>query len=145
MARGVTELLPVFTSEWADACARILNSQDGYRTAASTWEATIVLTMTAIGGEVSERRVFLELHRGECRQARAGSPADEVNARYVLSGSAAAWQQVLTGTVAPLFAIMSGKLRITKGALMELMPYVNAAKELVSAAALVPASFPDAT
>jgi putative sterol carrier protein len=139
----MTERLPVFSSEWASACARILNGQDGYRSAASTWEATIVLTMTAIGADGNERRVFLDLYRGECRSARAAVASDEEGARYVLSGTAAAWEQVLTGTLAPLLAIMTGKLRITKGGLMDLMPYVGAAKELVAAAALVPASFPD--
>ncbi len=139
----MSQRLPVFTSDWATACAQILNGQDGYRKAAATWEVTIVLTMTAVTDEGEERRVFLDLYRGECREARAGHSADEVNARYVLSGTMAAWEQVLTGTVAPLLAIMSGKLKITKGALMELMPYVGAAKELVAAAALVPASFPE--
>jgi putative sterol carrier protein len=40
-----------------------------------------------------------------------------------------------------LFAIMTGRLRITKGSLLNLMPYVGAAKELVGAAAAVPSSF----
>lgn len=140
----MTDRLPVFSNDWARACAHLLNSQDGYRAAAAGWEATIVLTMSGLSGEENERRVFLDLHRGECREARAGTAEDEAAAKYVLSGSATAWQQVLMGTLAPLFAIMSGKLKITKGSLMELMPYVNAAKELVSAAALVPASFPEA-
>lgn len=137
-----TPRLPVFSHEWASACARLLNGQDGYRASAATWEATLVLTMTSIGADGSERRVYLDLYRGECREARSAAAEDEALARYVLSGTAAAWEQVLTGSVPPLLAIMSGKLVIAKGGLMELMPYVGAARELVSAASLVPASFP---
>jgi putative sterol carrier protein len=142
VAGNLTELLPVFSNQWAAACARFLNGQDGYRSAAANWEAAIVLTMTAIGADGGERRVFLDLYRGECREARAAEAADEEKAKYVLSGTAAGWQQVLTGTIPPLLAIMSGKLRITKGGLMDLMPHVGAAKELVAAASRVPASFP---
>ena len=65
----------------------------------------------------------------------------EAAARYVLAGTTAAWQQVLTGAVPPLLAIMTGKLKLTKGALAELLPYVNAAKELVLTAASVPGVF----
>lgn len=74
--------------------------------------------------------------------ARAASQEDEAEARYVLSGTVVAWQQVLTGSVAPLLAIMTGRLRLSKGSLMELLPYVTAAKELVAAASRVPARFP---
>jgi len=136
------EEVPVFSDAWARACAEMLKLQDGYRSAAAGWEATIMLTMSAIEADGSERRVFLDLWRGECRMARAASQEDEAEARYVLSGTVVAWQQVLTGSVAPLLAIMTGKLRLSKGSLMELLPYVTAAKELVAAASRVPARFP---
>ena len=61
--------------------------------------------------------------------------------RFVLSGSTGAWEQVLSGRVAPLLAIMSGKLKLTRGSLAELLPYVTAAKELVTAVASVPGVF----
>ena len=79
---------------------------------------------------------------GSCRGARAAQAEDEGDARYVLSGTAESWRLVLNGALPPLHAIMTGKLRLAKGNLMELLPWVNAAKELVSAAAAVPASFP---
>ncbi len=135
--------LPVFSDSWAIACADVLNQNSAYRTAAATWEGAILLLMTpnATGGE--ERRVFLDLWHGECRSARAAYLADEQEARYVLAGTQAAWQLVLTGKVAPLLAIMTGKLRLAKGSLAELVPYTGAAKELVSAAAAIDAIFPD--
>jgi putative sterol carrier protein len=134
---------PVFSDSWATACAVMINQNPAYRAAAVTWEGAILLLMTPdrAGGE--ERRVFLDLWHGECRSARAASAADELEARYVLAGTQAAWRMVLTGQVAPLLAIMTGKLRLAKGALAELIPYTGAAKELVSAAAAIDASFPE--
>jgi putative sterol carrier protein len=119
----------------------VLNQREGYRAAAATWEGAILLVMLGDGAG-QERRVFLDLWHGDCRDARAAGPEDEAAARYVLTGTVAAWQQVLTSAVAPLVAIMTGKLRLSKGSLVELIPYVNAAKELVAAAALVQATFP---
>lgn len=135
--------LPVFSDAWATACSRILNQNNAYRAAAATWEGALLLHMGTETGGGEERRVFLDLWHGECRQARAAAPADESDARYILSGSTSAWRLVLTGKVAPLVAIMTGKLMLTKGSLVELLPYVTAAKELVSTAASVEAVFPD--
>jgi len=132
--------LPVFSDAWARACAEMLSAREAYRVAAANWEGAVVLVMA---GEGSERRVFLDLWRGDCRAARAAELADEELARYVLSGTHAAWRQVLTGTLAPLLAIMTGKLRLTKGNLAELVPYAGVARELVAAAAAVPAVFPE--
>ncbi|MFN8650780.1 MAG: SCP2 sterol-binding domain-containing protein [Gemmatimonadales bacterium] len=132
----------VFSDEWAVICARTLNEGNGYRTVAAAWEARIVLTMTAVGSDGGERRVWLDLAEGSCRGARAAQAEDEGDARYVLSGTAESWRLVLNGALPPLHAIMTGKLRLAKGNLLELLPWVNAAKELVSAAAAVPASFP---
>ncbi len=134
--------LPVFSDGWARACAVQLNGMGGYRAVAATWETVIVLTMTDLGPEREERRVLLELSEGSCREARAAVVEDEAGARYVLCATGETWRLVLTGAMPPLGAIMTGKLRLAKGNLLELFPYVNAAKELVSAAALVPAVFP---
>lgn len=136
--------LPVFSEAWALACAEMLNRNAAYRTAASSWEGAILLLMTPDNATGEERRVFLDLWHGECRAARAAIPADEAEARYILTGSESNWKLVLTGAVAPLLAIMTGKLRITKGSLAELLPYTAAAKELVTSAAAIASSFPSA-
>jgi putative sterol carrier protein len=135
--------LPVFSDAWAMACSLVLNQNIAYREAAATWEGALLLHMSPEPGGSDERRVFLDLWHGECRAARAAAPADETEARYVLTGSISSWRLVLTGRVPPLVAIMTGRLRLTKGSLVELIPYIGAAKELVSTAASVEAVFPD--
>lgn len=132
----------IFSGEWAAICARTLNEGGEYRTVASAWEARIVLTMTGVGADGAERRVWLDLFQGSCREARAALAEDESEARYVLSGTAESWRMVLSGALPPLTAILTGKLRLAKGSVMELVPWVSAARELVRAAAAVPATFP---
>lgn len=136
--------LPVFSDAWATACADVINKSSAYRAAAATWEGALVLLMTPDTVPGEERRVFLDLWHGDCRSARAAHADDENAARYVLAGTESAWRMVLTGKLAPLLAIMTGKLKLAKGSLAELLPYTGAAKELVTAASAIEASFPGA-
>ncbi len=134
---------PVFSDEWARACGAALNQNPAYREAALTWEGAVLLRLTPALESDPVQLVYFDLWHGECLTARAAAPEDETLARYAMSGSASAWRQVLTGQVAPFLALMTGKIRLTKGALAELLPHVNAAKELVLTFARVPATFPD--
>ncbi len=134
--------LPVFSDAWASACAEVINRSSGYRAAAATWEGALILLMTPDKVPGEERRVFLDLWHGDCRSARAATLDDDATARYVLAGTVSSWHLVLTGRTAPLLAIMTGKLRLAKGSLAELVPYTAAAKELVTAASMIEAVFP---
>jgi putative sterol carrier protein len=133
--------IPVFSDAWALACAEALERRPAYRVAAAQWEGAVMLVMHAEGGR--QWRVLLDLWRGECRLARAATAEDEVHARYVLSATLLSWRALLTGQLAPILAVMTGKLRLVKGNLAELIPYAGVAKELVGAAAEVPAVFPE--
>lgn len=135
--------ISVFSDDWAKACQDLINANAAYRDAAQSWEGAVLLLMSDGPATARERRVYLDLWHGACRGARAAGPADEAEARYILLGTAEVWRQVLTGRVAPLFAVATGKLRLAKGPLLDLLPYAAAAKELIAAACGVPASFPD--
>lgn len=134
---------PVFSGEWATACGAALNENPAYREAARNWEGAVLLQLASAEGAEGAQMVYFDLWHGECRAARAATPEDEALARYVMSGTAGAWQQVLTGKVAPLMALLTGRIKLTRGALAELLPHVNAAKELVLTFATVPATYPD--
>ena len=74
---------------------------------------------------------------------RPGRHAQDLEtARYVLTGKAGAWKDVLTGRTAPLLAIMTGKLKLSRGSLGELAPFAGAAKELVVTAQAIDTGFP---
>ncbi len=124
----------VFSAPWADAFAAELSRSEAYRQAAATWEGSILLQTAANG-------VFLDLWHGECRSARPATAEDESSADYVLFADEAIWQKVLHGELEPLFGIMSGKLKLQRGSLVRLTPYIQAARELVHAASRVATSF----
>lgn len=125
---------PVFSATWAEAFAAELQKSEAYRSAAATWEGSLLL-------KAGSRGVFLDLWHGTCRAAREATAHDEATADFLLHGEDEVWRKVLHGELEPLFAIMSGKLQLRRGSLMRLTPYINAARELVKAATRVDTSF----
>jgi putative sterol carrier protein len=132
----------IFSAEWAKAWKRAIDSHAGYRVAAATWEGSLALEMRDPSGAATDRAVYVDLWHGTCRGARVAVAEDLATAGFVLSGSTEIWRRVLRGEVAPLMAIMTGRLTLTRGSLAALIPYAAAAKALVDAAAGVPARFP---
>jgi len=136
----------LFGEDWARAWREEIAASEAYRSAAASWEGAMVFAMTAdeACGVPGERRVYLDLWHGDCRDARAAAEEDFTAAAYVLTGAPAVWREVLEGGLEPLLAVMSGKLRLARGSVARLLPYVRAAKELLAAARRVPTEFPGA-
>jgi len=135
--------IEVFTEAWAAEWCRVLNSRPAYQEAAANWEGGVALVMARDGTAASgQRAVYLDLWHGRCRGARVALPEDLTAATYVLSGTAPAWRGILSGTMAPLTALMTGKIRLTRGSMASLIPFAAAARELVVAATEMEVSFP---
>lgn len=134
----------VFTDEWSRACCERLNASAAYRAAAATWEGTIVLVMApdAAQGVSGERAVFIDAHRGECRGARVATAEDRDSAAFVFSADVPAWKRLLAGELEPVSAVMTGKLRLVRGGLMQVAKHAAAAREMIAAAAEVGGTFP---
>lgn len=134
----------MFSHAWAEAWGDAIRANEAYRGAARSWEWPIVLTMKAdpeLG--VPERSVYADLFHGDCREARAATPADLESAPYVLAGEPRNWKRVLDGELEPISGIMRGKLKLARGSLASLLPYVPAAKQLVVSATRVETVFPE--
>ena len=134
--------IPIFTEAWALAWSEELNASSTYREAARTWEGPVVLVLDA--GDAGERAVFVDLWHGECRTAREAEDNDHDLAEIVIRGDLATWRRVLERDLDPVFGLMSGRLRLTKGSMSRMMPYVEASKELVAAATRIATLLPDA-
>jgi putative sterol carrier protein len=134
----------IFTDAWARAWGEELRRSDLYRTAAAGWEGSILMVLESGEGLelVEDRPVLLDLRHGECRDARAASAADREAAPFVLTAGARVWKRLLTADLDPLFAVMSGKLRLDRGNVARLLPYTQAAKEMVAAARRIEAGYP---
>lgn len=136
----------LFSAEWAGAWGEALRANEDYRRAASSWKWPLVLTMSAApeAGLPEERAVYLDLFHGDCREARVDTAADVAAVPYIISADPATWKRVLEREIEPLSGLMRGKLKLAKGSLTALIPYVSAAKEMVLAATRIGTLFPDA-
>lgn len=136
--------LEVFTQRWAQAWADELRASAEYRRAALKWEGSLLLEMEADpdDGVAEDRAVFLDLWHGDCRGARIPDEEDREEARYVIRAGARQWRKVLAGEMEPITALMSGQLKLARGSLARLVPYVKASTELLAAATRIGSHFP---
>ncbi len=123
--------MQLFDGEWALRWASAIRESEAYRLAGASWRQTIVLEVTENGGS---RAVWADLFEGTCREAREASAEDRASAPVVLSAERAVWDDLIAGRQDAVVALMSGRLRLGRGSLFTLMPYAQAAKELVLAA-----------
>jgi ribonucleoside-diphosphate reductase beta chain len=124
--------MDLFTDPWARAWGERLNESAPYRAAAQRWEGAVLLEELGPDGEV-HGAVFLDLLHGRCLESRVAAAGDEDRAAYVICATRPNWEAVLSG-MAPISALLRGKLRLRKGGLASLVPFTAAASELVAAA-----------
>ena len=129
--------LPLFGDAWAQRWAAEIAESEAYRRAAAGWEGALVLALPPAEGGA----VWVDLFHGACRGARAATAADRNAAAYVLEAPLPVWQRLLAGSLDPLWALVSGKVRLARGNLAGLVPWATAARELVAAARKVPTAF----
>ena len=134
----------VFGRSWTAAWAEEIRASDAYRKAARRWKWPLLLVLRAdpVRGLTSDRRVYLDLLAGSCREARPGSAEDAARADFVLSGDLATWTEILHGTLDPFAAIVRRRLTLEKGSMATLAMHSAAAKALVRTAARVDTAFP---
>jgi putative sterol carrier protein len=139
--------IEVFTDEWAQAWKDALNESAAYEKAAKTWEWPLVLVMEADPDEnvPADRAVYVDLYHGKCRAARTASPEDVAAAPYVITADPYTWREVMEGTLESISGIMRGRLVLTRGNMVVLARYVQAATELVHAATRIDSAFPGAS
>jgi putative sterol carrier protein len=123
--------MELFSPSWQAAWKDRLNACDTYRTAAATWEGALILDVTTASG-TPDVRLFLDLHKGECRDIRPALPQDDC--RFELSAPRTIWLDLLQNGSDPIYLVMRGKLKLLKGSKAQLLPYARAAKAMLSAA-----------
>ncbi|NDJ86720.1 MAG: wax ester/triacylglycerol synthase family O-acyltransferase [Chloroflexi bacterium] len=130
--------MELFSAEWAQAYREAINRNDAYRNVSGNWEAgSLAFVIKGSGGNGLHKgsAVWLDLYKGDCREARSLPPEEaKETADFVIEGDYNSWMQVLNGNAQPLMMIMRGKLRLAKGSLRKLLPYAQSAQELVHSA-----------
>lgn len=129
----------IFSKDWALAWQQQLNENQAYRKAAAKWEWPLVLILD---DPQAPQQIYLDLWQGHCREARPAIAADIETVPYVISAPTEKWQQILSGEIDPMIALMRGHMKLDKGKMFALARYGSAAKQLVLSAAKVPGYFP---
>lgn len=135
----------IFTGDWARAWCRELNESEAYAAAAEDWEGALILRVQADPsyGIEEDRAVWVDLHHGACRGARAAADDDAGATPYLIQADPYSWKRILDGEMDPISGLMRGKLKLERGSVVELARYVRAAKELVRAAGRVETAYPE--
>jgi putative sterol carrier protein len=128
------------SDEWVKAMKEDLNQSNAYLDAAKNWEGDFFFVIEP-GGEHKETIIlYMDLWHGKCRDAYQITN-EEVTPAFRLSGPIGAWKKVMTKSLDPIQAMMTGQLKL-KGNMAMVMKNVRAAKELVESCTRIPTDFP---
>ena len=126
---------------WIKALGEVLNASNGYRAAAKKWEGDLIFVVEQGGSMPADAHLYLDLWHGDCRDAFALSSAAEKGSEFTLSAPLATWQQVISGQLDPIKAIMTKKLGL-KGPMTKILKSPKAALELVKCAGELDTAWP---
>lgn len=135
----------VFPSdEWVSQYKDAINGNPEYRTGAADWTYGVVaLICKALPPQLPDDvGIWLDLDRGECREAKLVTLEESAKAPFCITGEYARWKQVIRKELDPIKGMMQGKLKL-KGDLPTIVRAVKASQELVNSATMVPALFLD--
>lgn len=130
------------SAEWVDELVKILNSDEIYEKAASTWEGDMNFFIESVPGRVESAVIYLDLWHGKCRNAHFCDESGMVSSAFRINAPLKNWKRVITKQIAPIPALVSGQLKVY-GNLAYIIRHVNAANRLVDCATQVPTIFPD--
>lgn len=134
--------MPKFgTREWVEQYCRALNESESYRSSAARWEGAIVFVVRKLPEDLAKELgssfgFKLDLWHGECRgfEFYDESSLQQADAPYIIEADYSTWMEVISGRLPPIPALIMGKLKLKKGRLADLIPYVAASIELVKTA-----------
>jgi putative sterol carrier protein len=82
---------------------------------------------------------------GDAKEAMAlSSPEDRPDADYVVTGKYSIWKDIVEGKQEPLRAIMTRKLRLSKGSQLKILKQASFAVRMISNCTKVETEFVDA-
>ena len=135
------------SAEWVAAFRDAVNGNPAYKTSGREWTHGVITLIVSANpgiGLADDACMWLDLHQGVCREAKL-VPRAEANSTsaFVIVGDYARWKQVIRKELEPIKGMMQGKLKLAKGQLPVIVRFVQAARDLVESATMVPTTFLD--
>lgn len=123
-----------FTEKWTLACVDLINSDVRYKEHGKDWNNPIRFVATSTN---ETKAVWLNLVNGVCIEGFSGTKALEAPTSFEIKADERTWAILLDTNADPLVAIMTGKLKLSKGSLFTLSRHTTSAKDLVRIASSI--------
>ncbi len=133
------------SEEWVAQLKEKINASEDYRQSAATWEAgdvCYVINPNPPLGLSEPYFIWLDLYRGECRNAEPVGPEKGLSAKFQIFADYDRWKQIVQGHLDPVTGMMTGKIK-AKGDLPTIVKYTKAAKDLVACTTKIETRFLD--
>lgn len=133
------------SAEWIAQYRDAINSNPAYKVGGANWDKGVVSLICKAKPEIGipeDVGIWLDLHKGVCREARIVTAAEAQKAPFCITAEYERWKQVIRKELNPITGMLQGKLRL-KGDLPTIVRFVDASKALVESAGMVPTIFPD--
>ncbi len=133
------------SAEWVTLYQDAINGNPAYKVGGANWDKGVVALICKAKPDVGleeDAGIWLDLHKGVCREARLVTSAEALKAPFCITGEYARWKQVIRKELDPITGMLQGKLRL-KGDLPTIVRFVDASKALVESAGRVATEFPD--
>ena len=129
--------MEIFTDEWAAAYRDAINAHPDFRKFAADWELGPMTAIARAEFDYEEDLgLFLGIEKGECNFAIILSARDAYRAgNYVYEASYETWGHIFNNSEKLIHAFLTGKLKLTKGNIVDLLNTDKVADCLVQAAA----------
>lgn len=133
------------STEWVNAYGAEIRASQAYRDASREWTHGPVALVLAAAPDIGIPEavgVWLDLERGDCRDARLVPQPEALRAAFVLTAEYRFWKQIIRKELGPVAGIMQRKVAL-QGSLPIVVRFIKSAEELVEAATRVPTRFLD--
>jgi putative sterol carrier protein len=118
------------TVEWLQALMEKLNSDEQYAHVARNWEGDMAFVVEPGGDFQEERRFYLDLWHGKCREAYVIEPGIDVKPVFTLKALYDNYVRILSGDLEPMQALLTRKIGV-KGNMAVLMRSVPTVLDFV--------------
>lgn len=121
-----------FSQPWVDAWREKINGCEAYAKAARDWHGGVGLVVDTEAEEPIA--ILLQLDGGVCSDARRVDLERVDEAVHVLRAPEPTWLTLMRDNKDPVWALMSGQLKLARGSMTSLLPFAAAARELIATA-----------
>lgn len=97
---------------WLQALNEKLNSDEKYAQVARNWEGDMIFVIEPGGALAKEKRFYLDLWHGKCRDAYELEIGREASAVFTLRGPYENYVRLLKGEIEPMQALLTRKIGV---------------------------------